>query len=109
MSNHGITELGTTDFEQQTRSGVCLVDFWAPWCGPCRMMTPVLAELANDYAGRAVIAKVNVDEHPGLAASFGVMSIPALFLLRDGEVVAQFVGVQSKAVLARALDAQLVA
>lgn len=108
MSLKGVRELSASAFEQETRKGVSLVDFWAPWCGPCRMMGPVLEEIAAKYGDSVLTAKVNVDEHPGLAASFGVMSIPALFVLSDGEVAVQFVGVQSKEALEKALDSQLV-
>jgi thioredoxin 1 len=108
MATATVRELGAGDFEQATRNGVSVVDFWAPWCGPCRMMAPVLDALADDYGDTVLVAKVNVDDHPGLAASFGVMSIPAVFVLSDGEVVRQFVGVQGKDALARVIDEQVV-
>ena len=80
-----------------------LVDFWAEWCGPCKMIGPVVEELAGDYEGKAVIAKLNVDENPLTAARFGVQSIPTLLLLKGGKEVDRLVGVRTKADLARPL------
>ncbi len=82
-----------------------LVDFWAPWCGPCQMMGPTIDKLASDYAGKAVIAKVNVDDSPDLASKYGIRSIPALLFFKGGEVVDQLIGVQSEDTLKRKLDA----
>jgi len=82
-----------------------LVDFWAPWCGPCHMMTPTIEKLASDYAGTAVIAKVNVDDAPDLASKYGIRSIPALLFFKDGDVADQLVGVQSEDALKQKLDA----
>lgn len=81
-----------------------LVDFYADWCGPCRMLAPVLDRLAKEFSGKARIVKVNVDEEPGLAAQFQVSSIPALVFLVDGEVVAQSAGAAPEASLRRALN-----
>lgn len=81
-----------------------LVDFWAPWCGPCQMMGPVIDELAKEMAGRAVVGKINVDENPDIATKFGVMSIPTIKIFKDGKIVKEFVGVQSKDNLKAELD-----
>lgn len=81
-----------------------LVDFWAEWCRPCHMMNPALEELAAELDGKAVVAKVNVDEERGLGAMFQIMSIPALFIFKDGEKVAEFVGVQPKESLKAELE-----
>lgn len=83
-----------------------LVDFWAPWCGPCRMQGPIIEELEKDYAGKAVkIGKLNVDENGDIAQKYGVMSIPTLLLFKDGKIIEQMVGVQSKESLKSKLDA----
>lgn len=84
-----------------------LVDFWAEWCGPCKMIGPVVKELAADYDGKAVIGKVNVDENPTTAAQFGIRSIPTLLVFKGGEIVDKQIGAVPKAVLAGKLDAQL--
>ena len=86
------------NFEQEVLNNKLpvLVDFWASWCGPCRMLMPTLEALSKELAGKAVIAKINVDEQPELAAQFGVMSIPTLVVVRGGQVVSSAVGVQPK-------------
>lgn len=84
-----------------------LVDFWAPWCGPCRMLTPTIQQLAQEFAGRAVVAKLNIDEQPRIARRYGIMSIPAVYIFRGGQVVEQFVGVQPAPVLRQALTKHL--
>ena len=95
-------------FEQAIAGNVpVLVDFWAPWCGPCRMIAPVIEEIAAEFDGRAVVGKVDVDEEPGLAQRFGVMSIPTLIVLKDGKVVEQAVGARGKADVAAMVNRHL--
>ena len=84
-----------------------LVDFWAPWCGPCRAIAPLLEELAGEYAGRAKIVKLNVDDHQQAAATYGVRSIPNLIVFKNGQVAQQIVGAVPKTKLTQALDAAL--
>ena len=100
-----LVDLSDATFDAQTAQGVVLVDFWAPWCGPCKMQTPILEKLAPTVAGKAVIAKVNVDENPSIAARFGIRSIPTLILLQNGAVKQQFVGVQPAPKLQAAIEA----
>ncbi len=76
-----------------------LIDFWAPWCGPCRMVSPIVDELAEDLDGKANIGKINVDEQPDLAAQYGIMSIPTLLVFKGGELAGKKIGVQTKQAL----------
>ena len=84
-----------------------LVDFWAEWCGPCKMIGPVVEELASDYEGKAVIGKLNVDENPGVTARFGIRSIPTLLVFKGGQIVDKQVGAVPKSVLSQKLEAQV--
>ena len=88
-------------------SGVALVDFWAEWCGPCRLIGPVVEELSKEYDGKAVIGKLNVDDNREIAAQYGIMSIPTLLIFKNGEIVDKHVGVASKSDLKKKIEAQL--
>ncbi len=107
MASEAVLTITEANFEAEvTQSTVpVIVDFWAEWCGPCRMLGPILDDLAKDQAGKVKIGKVNVDESPNLAAQFSVRSIPMLFFFKDGVAKDTVVGVQSKDALAKRLAA----
>jgi len=88
----------------ENSKGVALVDFWASWCGPCMMLAPVIDEISADFAGRAEVYKVNVDEEGSLAAKFGIMSIPTLIIFKDGEIFDKVVGVVPKDSIAAKIE-----
>ncbi len=88
-----VLDLNHANFEKEVASGVTLVDFWAEWCGPCRMMLPNLAQFALESAGKVKVAKVNVDQNMDLAQRFHIMGIPALIVFKDGQIVKQVAGV----------------
>lgn len=101
-------EITDANFEEIIKSEQpILVDFWAEWCGPCKMIGPVVEELAGDYEGKAIIGKVDVDSNPGVAQAFGIRSIPTLLFFKDGQIVDKQIGAVPKSVLSQKLDAQL--
>ena len=91
-----VAHITDAEFQSTVAEGITLVDFWAPWCGPCRMIAPILDELAGELKDKARIVKINVDENPTVAGQFGVMSIPTLLLFKNGQKVDQKVGGQAK-------------
>lgn len=104
-----ITYISDASFENDVLKSPLpvLVDYWAEWCGPCKMIAPILDEIASEYAGKVVIAKMNVDENAGVPAQFGIRSIPTLMLFKNGNVEATKVGALSKAQLAAFIDANI--
>lgn len=99
--------LNKDNFAAKTGKGVVLVDFWAEWCGPCKLIAPAIEELARDYQGKAVIAKVDVDSNPELSRKFDIKAIPNLKILKDGKVVDEIVGLAEKEDIAKKLDKHL--
>jgi thioredoxin 1 len=109
MAAKNIVTLGSQNFSDEVLKSAkpVLVDFWAEWCGPCKMLGPVLDELAGEYEGKALIGKVNIDEHQDLAVQYGITSIPTLLLFKGGQVIGQTVGLKPKGALKQSLDAAL--
>ena len=101
-----VKELSDQDFQPRfcRRPSRCLVDFWAPWCGPCRMIAPIVEELAKENGDSLKVTKINIDDSPNTAASYGVSSIPTLMIFKNGEVADRFVGVQPKKRLQEAIE-----
>jgi len=104
-----IIHISDSSFEQDVLNAdvPVLLDFWAEWCGPCKMIAPILNEIAGEYAGRLIVAKVNIDENPDTPAKYGVRGIPTLILFKDGNVQATKVGALSKSQLAAFLDSSI--
>jgi thioredoxin 1 len=105
-----LTELSDSSFEQEVTKALIpvVVDFWAPWCPPCKKIAPVLEEIAKEYSGKVEIKKVNVDEFPNLAAKFDIKGIPALIFFKNGEVVEKLVGAVPKSNITDTINAKLV-
>jgi len=105
----GVVAVSDSDFQSQVLEAELptVVDFWAEWCGPCRMVSPIVEELAAEYQGKVRFAKMNVDENPATPANYGIMSIPTLILFKDGEVVDKIIGARSKDDFKNWLDSKL--
>jgi len=103
-----VQQIGDADFDNVLNAGKpVFVDFWAPWCGPCRIVGPIIEELAPNYDGKAVIAKLNVDDNPVVAQRFGVTSIPTMMMFKDGKLVDRIVGAAPKGALQQFIDRNL--
>ncbi len=109
MASENLVEFTDENFtaEVEQHQGVTLVDFWAPWCGPCRMVGPIVEEIAGDYAGKVKVGKLNTDDAPQTAAKFGIRSIPTLIIFKNGEVADQLVGALPKDQITAKIDAVL--
>ena len=99
--------LSDATFKKQIKSGVTLVDFWAPWCMPCKIQGPIVSEVADELEGKAAICKLNIDENKKTSAKLGIRSIPTIIIFKDGKVADKLVGVKSKSVLIKAVKAQI--
>ena len=99
--------LNDAGFKKQIKAGVTLIDFWAPWCMPCKIQGPIVSEVADELVGKAAICKLNIDKNKKTAAVLGIRSIPTILIFKDGKVVNKLVGVKSKSVLLKAVKAQI--
>ena len=107
MASDKLKTLTDSNFDQEVRNGVTLVDFWAEWCGPCRRIAPIVEQLAGEYEGRATVAKLNVDENPNIPGRFMIRGIPTLLLFKNGQLADTLVGLAPKEDIARMIDKHL--
>ena len=107
MASEKVKVFTDSNFDQETKNGVVLVDFWAEWCGPCRRLAPTVEAIATDYDGRATVAKLNVDENPTVPSRFMIRGIPTLLVFKDGQLAETHVGLASKEEIAKLIDKHL--
>ena len=107
MASDKLKTLTDSNFDQEIKNGVVLVDFWAEWCGPCRRIAPIVEELAGQYDGRATVGKLNVDENPSVPGRFMIRGIPTLLLFKNGQLAETLVGLALKEDIARMIDKHL--
>ena len=107
MASDKVKTFTDSHFDQETKQGVVLVDFWAEWCGPCRRLAPTVDAIAGDFDGRATVAKMNVDENPSVPGRFAIRGIPTLLLFKDGQLAETMVGLQSKEDIAATIERHL--
>ena len=107
MASEKVKTFTDSNFDEETKQGVVLVDLWAEWCGPCRRLAPTVDALAQEFDGRATVAKLDVDENPNVPGRYAVRGIPTLLLFKDGELVEQLVGLKAKEEIASAIQRQL--
>ena len=107
MASEKIKTFTDSNFDDETKQGVVLVDFWAEWCGPCRRLAPTVEALAGEYDGRATVAKLNVDENPNVPSRFMIRGIPTLLLFKNGELAETMVGLAAKEEIAKLIDKHL--
>jgi len=107
MASDKLKTLTDSNFDQEVKNGVVLVDFWAEWCGPCRRIAPIVEQLAGEYEGRATIGKLNVDENPSVPGRFMIRGIPTLLLFKDGQLAETLVGLAPKEDIARMIEKHL--
>lgn len=107
MASDKVKTFTDSNFDEEVKTGVVLIDFWAEWCGPCRRLTPTVEALATEYDGRATVAKMNVDENPNIPGRFMIRGIPTMLIFKNGELADQIVGLAAKEEIAKKLDQQL--
>jgi thioredoxin 1 len=107
MASDKVKTFTDSNFDEEVKAGVVLIDFWAEWCGPCRRLAPTVDALATEYDGRATVAKMNVDENPNVPGRFMIRGIPTMLIFKNGELADQIVGLVAKEEIAKKLDQQL--